>query len=61
MREERGFTPSTLEQWTRVIGRFLRWCDQTNRQLGDLQAADIAANMRCTSDQFGAYGNDSWR
>lgn len=43
MREERGFTPSTLEQWTRVIGRFLRWCDQTNRQLGDLQAADIDA------------------
>lgn len=43
MRDERGFTPSTLEQWTRVIGRFLRWCDQTNRQLGHLQAADIDA------------------
>lgn len=43
MRDERGFTPSTLEQWTRVIGRFLRWCDQTNRQLGDLQAGDIDA------------------
>ncbi|CDX53676.1 hypothetical protein MPL1032_180106 [Mesorhizobium plurifarium] len=43
MREERGFTPSTLEQWTRVIGRFLRWCDQTDRPLGNLQAADIDA------------------
>lgn len=43
MRDERGFTPSTLEQWTRVIGRFLRWCDRTNRQLGDLQAGDIDA------------------
>ncbi|MGV2085802.1 tyrosine-type recombinase/integrase [Rhizobium sp. K7/93] len=26
-----------------MIGRFLRWCDQTNRQLGDLQAVDIDA------------------
>ncbi|WFR98278.1 tyrosine-type recombinase/integrase [Rhizobium tumorigenes] len=43
MRDERGFTPSTLEQRIRVIGRFLRWCDQTNRQLGDLQAVDIDA------------------
>lgn len=43
MRDERGFTLSTLEQWTRVIGRFLRWCEQTNRQLGALQAADIDA------------------
>jgi integrase/recombinase XerD len=43
MRDERGFTSSTFEQWTRVIGRFLRWCDQTNRQLGDLQAGDIDA------------------
>lgn len=43
MRDERGFTPSTLEQWTRVIGRFLRWCDETNRHLGNLQAGDIDA------------------
>lgn len=43
MRDERGFTPSTLEQWTRVIGRFLRWCNPTDRQLRDLQAADIDA------------------
>jgi integrase/recombinase XerD len=41
MRDERGFTSSTLEQWTRVIGKFLRWCDQTNRQLRDIQAEDI--------------------
>ena len=43
MRDERGFTPSTLEVWTRVIDRFLRWCDQTNQQLGNLQAGDIDA------------------
>jgi len=43
MRDERGFTPSTVEQWTRVISRFLRWCEQTNRQLRNLQAEDIDA------------------
>ena len=43
MRDERGFTPSTIEQWTRVIGRFLRWCDQTDRQLRDLRPADVDA------------------
>jgi len=43
MRDERGFTPSTLEVWTRVIDRFLRWCDETNQKLGDLQARDIDA------------------
>jgi integrase/recombinase XerD len=43
MRDERGFTPSTVEQWSRMIGRFLRWCDQTNRQLRDLQPEDVDA------------------
>jgi site-specific recombinase XerD len=43
MRNGRGFTPSTIEQWTRAIDRFLRWCDQTNRRFGDLQAEDIDA------------------
>jgi integrase/recombinase XerD len=41
MRDERGFTPSTVEQWNRTIGRFLRWCEQTSRQLGDLHAEDV--------------------
>jgi hypothetical protein len=41
MRDERGFTPSTVEQWGRKAGRFLRWCEQANRQLGALQATDI--------------------
>jgi integrase/recombinase XerD len=26
MRDERGFTPSTVEQWGRTTRRFLRWC-----------------------------------
>jgi integrase/recombinase XerD len=41
MRDGRGFTPSTVEQLGRQAGRFLRWCEQTNRPLGALQATDI--------------------
>jgi hypothetical protein len=41
MRDERGFTPSTVEQWGRTTTRFLRWCTQTDRQLGELTAGDI--------------------
>ena len=26
MLDDRGFTPSTVEQWARIVGRFLRWC-----------------------------------
>ena len=35
MRDERGFTPSTVEQWGRTTRRFLRWCAETGRQLGE--------------------------
>jgi site-specific recombinase XerD len=41
MRDERGFTPSTVEQWGRKTGRFLRWCEHSNRQLEALQVTDI--------------------
>jgi len=41
MRDERGFTPSTVEQWSGTTRRFLRWCGETGRQLGELTAADI--------------------
>jgi integrase/recombinase XerD len=43
IRNERGFTPSTVEQWSRIISRFLRWCHKTNRQLRDLQPEDVDA------------------
>jgi integrase/recombinase XerD len=43
MRDERGFTASTVEQWSRTIRRFLRWCEQANRQLRDLEAEDVDA------------------
>jgi site-specific recombinase XerD len=41
MRDERGFTASTVEQWRRTTGRFLRWCEQVNHKLGNLRAEDI--------------------
>lgn len=41
MRDERGLTPSTVEQWGRMAGRFLLWCEQSNHQLKDLKAEDI--------------------
>jgi len=43
MRDERGFSRSTIEGWAGVIDRFLRWCDQVNQKLGNLQAGDIDA------------------
>jgi hypothetical protein len=53
MRDERGFTPSTVEQWGRTIGRFLRWCEQTNRQLADLKSSDV-------DGYFAAQGTVRW-
>lgn len=41
MRDERGFTPSTVEQWGRTTARFLRWCAAAGRQLGELTAGDV--------------------
>jgi integrase/recombinase XerD len=53
MHDERGFTPSTVEQWGRKAGRFLRWCEQSNRQLGALQATDI-------DDYFATQATGRW-
>ena len=41
MCNERGFTSSTVEQWGRVVSRFLGWCDQADHRLADLQPEDI--------------------
>jgi integrase/recombinase XerD len=41
MRDERGFTPSTVEQWGRTTRRFLRWCGEAGRALRELTAGDI--------------------
>jgi integrase/recombinase XerD len=41
MRDERGFTPATVEQWSRTTKRFLLWCAGAGRQLVNLTAGDI--------------------
>ena len=41
MRDERGFTPATVEQWSRTTKRFLLWCAEAGRQFGELTAGDI--------------------
>lgn len=53
MRNERGFTPSTVEQWGRTIRRFLRWCGEAGRHLGDLTAADV-------DNYVATQGNGRW-
>lgn len=41
MRDERGFTPSTVDQWQGRIKQFLQWCIETDRRLEDLRPGDI--------------------
>ncbi|WP_454888411.1 hypothetical protein [Sphingobium herbicidovorans] len=41
MRDDRGLSPSTVEQWGRRAGRFLPWCDETDRRREDLKPQDI--------------------
>jgi len=41
MRDERGFSASTVKMWRHQVGMFLQWCATTNRQLGGLQPSDI--------------------
>lgn len=53
MRNDRGFTPSTVKQWARIAGRFLRWCEETKRQLADLQVGDI-------DEYFATQGAGRW-
>ncbi len=35
MRDERGFTPATVEQWSRTTKRFLLWCAGAGRELAE--------------------------
>ena len=43
MRDERGLTPCTIDQWRRQVASFLRWCGQTDRDLAMLQPMDVDA------------------
>lgn len=41
MRDERGFSPSTVDQWQGRVRQFLQWCEDTGRDLKGLQPDDI--------------------
>ncbi len=43
MRDERGFSPSTVDQWRGRIKQFLQWCVETGRRMEDLRPSDIDA------------------
>ena len=53
MRDERGLTPCTIDQWRDRTATFLRWCKETGRDLGTLGPADIDA-------YFVTYGAQRW-
>lgn len=53
MRDECGFTPSTVEVLGRKVDQFLRWCEETNRQLAALQATDL-------DDYFATQATGRW-
>ncbi len=55
MRDERGLTPCTIEQWRYRIATFLRWCKETGRRrtLRALDPEDIDA-------YFVTYGAQRW-
>jgi integrase/recombinase XerD len=41
MRDERGLSPLTVERWRACTAMFLKWCDQTDRQLPTLRPDDV--------------------
>ena len=43
MRDERGFSPSTVGQWQGRVTQFLQWCEETDRDLKELRPSDIDA------------------
>jgi integrase/recombinase XerD len=53
MRDERGLTPCTIDQWQYRTSKFLHWCSDTDRDLATLQPQDIDA-------YFVTYGAQRW-
>lgn len=53
MRDERGLSPCTIEQWRYRTSKFLQWCSDTGHDLATLQPADIDA-------YFVTYGAQRW-
>jgi len=53
MRDERGLTQCTIDQWRYRTLKFLHWCNDTDRDLATLQPQDIDA-------YFVTYGAQRW-
>jgi site-specific recombinase XerD len=53
MRDERGFSPSTVDQWQGRIKQFLQWCEETGRELKELQPGDIDAYFIQNANRWG--------
>lgn len=53
MRDERGLTQCTIDQWRYRTAKFLLWCGATGRELATLQPQDIDA-------YFVTYGAPRW-
>lgn len=53
MREERGLTQCTIDQWQYRTAKFLHWCSDTGRDLATLRPQDIDA-------YFVTYGAQRW-
>ncbi|EAZ5467476.1 integrase [Salmonella enterica] len=41
MRDEKGFTKSTIDGWKGVINKFLLWCNKTGHDINQLRPEDI--------------------
>lgn len=53
MRDERGFSPSTVGQWQGRIRQFLQWCVETDRHLKELRPSDIDAYFIQNASRWG--------
>lgn len=53
MRDERGLTQCTIDQWRYRTSKFLHWCSDTSRDLATLQPQDI-------DTYFITYGAERW-
>jgi integrase/recombinase XerD len=53
MRDERGLTQCTIDQWQYRTSKFLQWCSDTGRDLATLRPQDIDA-------YFVTYGAQRW-
>lgn len=53
MRDERGLSSCTINQWRDRTATFLRWCGSTGRELATLRPEDIDA-------YFATYGAQRW-